>query len=709
MKIFFLLVLILVIFPLNAQTPLYSNIKVNDDTFNSSYIEFAHAIKSMEIDEEGNIYVVYRNHEGIWVAKSVNNGQSYLPSVRVSNDPNANPTSIMINEIGYVYISWGNNLNEVFVSSSTDGGNSFSNPTIIEINEEESNTYIKMVSFGSKVYLITANPKFIYYNINNFIGDFVQVAINSNEIGNGGLFVNNEGRVYFLGDYPYLSLKVLNEENNTLNSINLSASIYIYYGGYTFSESPCGKFIFVGSENYFAIIRSGYKIDVESGEVTEIELNNSLIDVFPSTLYADKGGVLFDAYKNMNQELVFSISYNLGETFEYPIFVSDGEEHSIARNPFTEDIVVVYEKNNNIYTTVYESSFKKIEIIEPTPNLSYCNGASFDLPYTLSSSFISPTNFTVSLSDENGSFNTSTIIGSITTNDSGIVTCILPDDLPSSSNYKLKMESLSNCIESNYIDIEVGTVFNNLPTINIADAYYACLDENSQIIDEFPVVETNLSEDDFNFEWQLNDAILPDETSSSITATVRGNYKVIVTNKITNCSNSKVTMVYIGEPPVVTAEVVSNNFERYQIVNVFAEGIGDYEYRIDNGLWQDDPIFTYVNNGEHILSVRDKFECGHSETNILVMGLEFPLFFTPNGDGINDTWNIFALKNQNAHISIFNRYGLLLKQVKTSGIGWDGYYGGRQMPANDYWFKIEYQDLITQEPKVFVSHFTLKR
>jgi gliding motility-associated-like protein len=51
--------------------------------------------------------------------------------------------------------------------------------------------------------------------------------------------------------------------------------------------------------------------------------------------------------------------------------------------------------------------------------------------------------------------------------------------------------------------------------------------------------------------------------------------------------------------------------------------------------------------------------------------------------------------------------GKLLKEIRPDGLGWDGNYIGRPMPASDYWFVVEYQeDAIL---KKFKSHFSLKR
>ena len=93
-------------------------------------------------------------------------------------------------------------------------------------------------------------------------------------------------------------------------------------------------------------------------------------------------------------------------------------------------------------------------------------------------------------------------------------------------------------------------------------------------------------------------------------------------------------------------------------------------------------------------------------TNIL----DYPKYFTPNGDGYHDTWNISSLKpKSNAKIYIFDRYGKLLKEIRSSIDGWDGTFNGIPMPSNDYWFSVEYQVDGLDKLKQFKAHFTLKR
>ena len=73
----------------------------------------------------------------------------------------------------------------------------------------------------------------------------------------------------------------------------------------------------------------------------------------------------------------------------------------------------------------------------------------------------------------------------------------------------------------------------------------------------------------------------------------------------------------------------------------------------------------------------------------------------------NDFWNIRLPNEYEGLISIYDRYGKLLKQLSAQGQGWDGTFNGNLLPSTDYWFKVEYIE--NNQRKEFKSHFSLKR
>lgn len=251
---------------------------------------------------------------------------------------------------------------------------------------------------------------------------------------------------------------------------------------------------------------------------------------------------------------------------------------------------------------------------------------------------------------------------------------------------------------------------NPLPYIDIDDEYVMCVNTNGTEVLGPLEITTGLSDSDYTFIWRDDSGIIV-ETASSYVPTEGGIYTLEVSNALlaTQCAAPiEVFTVIESEPPTVTAVVTTQAFANTHIIEATATGIGDYEYNIDQGPWQDTGTFVGVNPGERIVNVRDLNGCGVGFAVVYV--IDFPKYFTPNGDGYHDTWNIIGISNQlNAKIQIFDRYGKLLKEIRPSGDGWDGTYNGARLPSSDYWFVLSYNEPVTGAPTLLNAHFSLKR
>jgi gliding motility-associated-like protein len=140
------------------------------------------------------------------------------------------------------------------------------------------------------------------------------------------------------------------------------------------------------------------------------------------------------------------------------------------------------------------------------------------------------------------------------------------------------------------------------------------------------------------------------------------------------------------------------------------ESVGNYEFQLDNGPFQDASFFPNVSPGLHTVTVNDLKGCGMITETITVVG--FPKYFTPNGDGINDLWHIEGVETlSNAVVHVFDKYGKLLKQMEADYPGWDGTFNGMLLPSADYWFKLTYTDHngLVVEARYIRNHFALKR
>nr|WP_321451652.1 T9SS type B sorting domain-containing protein [uncultured Carboxylicivirga sp.] len=144
---------------------------------------------------------------------------------------------------------------------------------------------------------------------------------------------------------------------------------------------------------------------------------------------------------------------------------------------------------------------------------------------------------------------------------------------------------------------------------------------------------------------------------------------------------------------VPTPMVASLDTSIYAQVVLYVEGGTEpYEYSINDESYQEKNVFSNLADGEHILNVVDVNGCMATDTvNINnYLDINIPKFFTPNGDGYNDTWEIEGLDRlPDSEIRIYDRYGKLLIKYLASDPGWDGKYLGKPVRSDDYWYVIE--------------------
>jgi len=73
--------------------------------------------------------------------------------------------------------------------------------------------------------------------------------------------------------------------------------------------------------------------------------------------------------------------------------------------------------------------------------------------------------------------------------------------------------------------------------------------------------------------------------------------------------------------------------------------------------------------------------------------ISIPNTFTPNGDGINDLWNITALAYYpDCTLNVYSRYGSVVYKSIGYGIPWDGTFGGRAVPVGTYYYILDLKD-----------------
>jgi gliding motility-associated-like protein len=209
------------------------------------------------------------------------------------------------------------------------------------------------------------------------------------------------------------------------------------------------------------------------------------------------------------------------------------------------------------------------------------------------------------------------------------------------------------------------------------------------------------STEGFTFSWSTG-AVTP-----TIQVTQPGIYNVTVYNSL-GCGNTKAITVLQSDVAVIDEVIVDDLRENNTVTvmaSVPANAQASYLYSLDlpNGPYKASNVFEEVAPGIHTVYVYS--ECGVVSKDIAVLSI--PKFFTPNGDGVNDTWNIVGMNHlfyKNSRIYIFDRYGKLLADVNPVSPGWDGIYKGYKLPADDYWYVVSLDNGRTVK-----GHFSMLR
>lgn len=197
-------------------------------------------------------------------------------------------------------------------------------------------------------------------------------------------------------------------------------------------------------------------------------------------------------------------------------------------------------------------------------------------------------------------------------------------------------------------------------------------------------------------------------------ADTAGTY-VVETTKLTpdvgpDCNYNPTEVEVRASIPRFEINFLTEVFENNSTVEIVTldPGLGFYRFSLDNGPFQEFNRFYNIAPGTHTITVRDiSGRCG--DFVFTFIALDYPDFFTPNDDGVNDTWNITDLQNDpNATIKIFNRLGRLVAEIKPSGLGWNGFNdAGKKEPSTDYWFEVQFSN--NGIPTTFRGHFALLR
>ncbi len=235
----------------------------------------------------------------------------------------------------------------------------------------------------------------------------------------------------------------------------------------------------------------------------------------------------------------------------------------------------------------------------------------------------------------------------------------------------------------------------------IVNSFGTSLNDQDAIVCEASDVPLNAGSGFSSYVWNTT----PPKFTQIIRVRDAGTYTVTVTNSY-GCEGTKTFHVKASNKAAISSVSVNdfNGGNNSVTINITPQSIGDYEYSIDGVYFQQSPTFSNIRSGEYTAYVIDRNLCGSAKPYPFFV-MDYPKFFSPNGDGYNEIWKVPYLSSQpNATVSIFDRYGKLVYFFKGNQQGWNGMHDGKTLPASDYWFKIT-----LESGREIKGHFSLLR
>jgi gliding motility-associated-like protein len=116
---------------------------------------------------------------------------------------------------------------------------------------------------------------------------------------------------------------------------------------------------------------------------------------------------------------------------------------------------------------------------------------------------------------------------------------------------------------------------------------------------------------------------------------------------------------------------------------------------LPNYLWSNGDTTKYTTvSTRGVYTLSSQFRCGEVSDEIFVdicpPVIEFPDAFTPNGDGLNDTFGPVQTNMFIQSLHIYNHWGQLVFEGRTPGYHWDGTYNSKPSPSGIYIYRVLY-------------------
>ncbi len=174
-----------------------------------------------------------------------------------------------------------------------------------------------------------------------------------------------------------------------------------------------------------------------------------------------------------------------------------------------------------------------------------------------------------------------------------------------------------------------------------------------------------------------------------------GVYTVTVTdlNGCTISETYEITEPFLELSNTPTVTDVSCKDQHDGAIDLYVEyGTPYYTFNWSNGATSED--LEDLDGGTYIVTITDVYNCYIIDTIVVsitsIECIHIYNSFSPNGDGINDTWDIENVYlYPNIEVNVFNQWGNKVFESSGYSRNWDGTSNGNILPASTYYYTID--------------------
>jgi len=257
--------------------------------------------------------------------------------------------------------------------------------------------------------------------------------------------------------------------------------------------------------------------------------------------------------------------------------------------------------------------------------------------------------------------------------------------LAATGKYFVTVTSTEGCSQKDSVVVTIKAA----PTANAGSGTYIC--EGSNV--------TLNATGGGTYSWQPSTGLSATNIANPVASPVDSTaYIVTVTDNISGCSANDTVLVNVFHKPTANAGPDKTMIEGGQVIlngNATGERL-NYFWTPDafiNSANSLQPVVSPAHDTTYTLHVESTAGCGIATDEVFVKVFKkviVPNAFSPNKDGINDTWQLVAIDAYpDADINVFNRYGQAVFTSHGYNKPWDGTYNNDPLPVGTYYYVID--------------------